>query len=200
MAQWFSEYGYLVAVFFVVLVVFVIVLNKAAKAYSKHFNTVNEQKKQLEYMTNLKNKYRNITADELSECSDDEILEGFALLTQIDMQKSDDMEEFFRTLPKEKQFIYVLDVFVQDGSAKEFYTQNGEILTDIILDALNAIGMNDFANKLSAIAKMYNKDDESTSFDSDTIDKFDREINAECILGEIKSKSASFIKENFNLL
>ena len=33
MSEWFSEYGYLVAVFFVVLVVFVVVLNKAAKAY-----------------------------------------------------------------------------------------------------------------------------------------------------------------------
>ncbi len=200
MAEWFSEYGYLIAVFFVVLVAFVVVLNKAAKAYSKHFNTVNEQKKQLEYMTNLKNKYRNITSDELQKCSDDEILEGLALLTQIDMQKCDDMESYFRNLPKEKQYIYVLDVFVSDGSVKEFYTQNGEILTDIIIDALNAIGMIDFADKLSSVAKMYNKDDESISFDSNTIDKFDAEINAMCILDEIKGKSAIFIKENFNLL
>jgi uncharacterized membrane protein len=200
MTEWFSEHGYLIGVFVLVVIVFIVVLNRAAKAYSKHFNTINEQKKQLEYMTNLKNKYRNITAEELSECRDGEILEGFALLTQIEMQKSDDMEDYFRTLPKEKQYIYVLDVFAEDGSAKEFYTQNGEILTDIILDALNAIGMEDFANKLSAIQKMYNKDDESTSFDSAAVDKFDQEINSECILDEIKRKSAEFIKENFNLL
>lgn len=200
MAEWFSEHGYLIGVFVLVLVVFIIVLNRAAKAYSKHFNSVNEQKKQLEYLTNLKNKYRNITVQELAECSDDEILEGFALLTQIDMQKNDDMESFFRTLPKEKQYIYVLDVFVQDGSAKEFYSQNGEILTDIILDALCAIGMKDFADKLSAIQKMYNKDDESVSFDSEAIEKFDQEINTLCVLSEIKHNSAEYIKENFNLL
>ena len=200
MAEWFSEHGYLIGVFVLVMIVFIIVLNKAAKAYSKHFNTINEQKKQLEYMTNLKNKYRNITAEELENCSDDEISEGFALLTQIDMQKSDDMESFFRSLPKEKQYIYVLDVFTQDGSAKEFYTQNGEILTDIILDALCAVGMNDFAHKLSLIGKMYSKDDESTSYNSDTIDKFDEEINTMCVLDEIKGKTALFIKENFNLL
>ena len=200
MAEWFSEHGYLIGVFVLVLVVFIIVLNRAAKAYSKHFNSVNEQKKQLEYLTNLKNKYRNITVQELAECSDDEILEGFALLTQIDMQKNDDMESFFRTLPKEKQYIYVLDVFVQDGSAKEFYSQNGEILTDIILDALCAIGMKGFADKLSAIQKMYNKDDESVSFDSEAIEKFDLEINTMCVLSEIKHNSAEYIKENFNLL
>ena len=200
MSEWFSQYGYLVAVFFVVLVVFVVVLNKAAKAYSKHFNTVNEQKKQLEYMTNLKNKYRNITAEELSECSEEEILEGFALLSQIEMQKSDDMEGFFRTLPKIKQFIYVLDVFVQDESAEIFFNQNGEILTDIIIDAIKEIGMNDFAGELSEIAKMYNKDDESVSFSKQTVENFDKTLNEKGILKDIKVNSARYIKENFNLL
>ena len=200
MSEWFSQYGYLVAVFFVVLVVFVVVLNKAAKAYSKHFNTVNEQKKQLEYMTNLKNKYRNITAEELSECSEEEILEGFALLSQIEMQKSDDMEGFFRTLPKIKQFIYVLDVFVQDESAEIFFSQNGEILTDIIIDAIKEIGMNDFAGQLSEIAKMYNKDDESVSFNKQTVENFDKTLNEKGILKDIKVNSARYIKENFNLL
>ncbi len=200
MSEWFSQYGYLIGVFVIVSVVFIIVLNKAAKAYSKHFNTVNEQKKQLEYLTNLKNKYRNITAQELDNCSDDEISEGFALLTQVEMQKCDDMEAYFRRLPKEKQYIYVLDVFTQDGSAKEFYSQNGEILTDIIIDALKAIGMGDFADKLSQIAKMYNKDDESVSFSSETIDKFDEEINTMCVLSEIRHKTAEYIKANFNLL
>ena len=200
MSEWFSQYGYLVAVFFVVLVVFVVVLNKAAKAYSKHFNTVNEQKKQLEYMTDLKNKYRNITAEELSGCSEEEILEGFALLSQIEMQKSDDMEGFFRTLPKIKQFIYVLDVFVQDESAEIFFSQNGEILTDIIIDAIKEIGMNDFAGELSEIAKMYNKDDESISFSKQTVENFDKTLNEKGILKDIKVNSARYIKENFNLL
>ena len=200
MSEWFSQYGYLVAVFFVVLVVFVVVLNKAAKAYSKHFNTVNEQKKQLEYMTDLKNKYRNITAEELSECSEEEILEGFALLSQIEMQKSDDMEALFRTLPKIKQFIYVLDVFVQDESAEIFFSQNGEILTDIIIDAIKEIGMNDFAGQLSEIAKMYNKDDESVSFNKQTVENFDKTLNEKGILKDIKVNSARYIKENFNLL
>ncbi len=200
MREWFSEYGYLVAVFFIVLVAFVVVLNKAAKAYSKHFSTVNEQKKQLEYLTNLKNKFRSITLEELSQCSDSEILEGFALLTQIEMQKSDDMEAYFRGLPKEKQYIYALDVFAEDAGAEVFYSQNGEILTNIIVDALKAVGMSDFADKLSEIGKMYNKDDESVSYSREIVEKFDQEINTMCVLDEIRHSSAEYIKENFNLL
>ena len=200
MSEWFSQYGYLIGVFALVLVAFIIVLNRAAKAYGKHFNTVNEQKKQLEYLTNLKNKYRNITADELSECADEEVLEGFALLTQVEMQKSDDMEAYFRTLPKIKQYIYVLDVFTQDESAEVFFSQNGEILTDIIVDAVNEIGMKDFAKELASIAKMYNKDDESVSFDKTLIEKFDKTLNEKGFLTQIKVNSAKYIRENFNLL
>ena len=200
MGQWFSEHGYLVAVFVVVLVVFIVVLNRAAKAYSKHYNTVNAQKKQLEELTALKNKYRNITAEELAQCNQEEVMEGFALLTQIDMQKSDDMEAFFAALPIEKKYIYVLDVFVSDSSAEVFFGQNGEILTDIILDALKAIGMNDFASELSEIAKMYNKDDESVSFSKKAIEEFDKTLNESGILTQIKVNCARYISENFNLL
>ncbi len=200
MSQWFSEHGYLIGVFVLVVVLFIVVLNRAAKAYSKHFNTVNEQKKQLEYLTNLKNKFRNITAEELAECDDGEVLEGFALLTQIEMQKSDDMEAFFHSLPKEKQYIYALDVFTHDGGAEVFFGENGEILTSIILDALYTIGMNSFADELVEIAKMYNKDDESVSFDKNKIENFDKTLNEKDILTQIKVNSAKYIRENFNLL
>ena len=200
MSQWFSEHGYLIGVFALVVIVFIVVLNFAAKAYSKHYNTLNEQKKMLEHMTALKNKYKNITAEELSSCSEDEILEGFALVYQSEIQKCDDMEAYFSTLPKEKQFVYVLDVFVGDEGAEVFYSQNGEILTDIIIDALKAIGMNDFADKLSEIHKMYDKDDESTSFDREKVENFDKSLNESDVLTQIKVNSAKYIKENLNLL
>lgn len=200
MSQWFSEHGYLIGVFALVVIVFIVVLNFAAKAYSKHYNTLNEQKKMLEHMTALKNKYKNITAEELSSCSEDEILEGFALVYQSEIQKCDDMEAYFSTLPKEKQFVYVLDVFVGDEGSEMFYSQNGEILTDIILDALKAIGMNDFADKLSEIHKMYDKDDESTSFDREKVENFDKSLNESDVLTQIKVNSAKYIKENLNLL
>ena len=200
MSQWFSEHGYLIGVFALVVIVFIVVLNFAAKAYSKHYNTLNEQKKMLEHMTALKNKYKNITAEELSTCSEDEILEGFALVYQSEIQKCEDMEAYFSTLPKEKQFVYVLDVFVGDEGSEVFYSQNGEILTDIILDALKAIGMNDFADKLSEIHKMYDKDDESTSFDREKVENFDKSLNESDVLTQIKVNSAKYIKENLNLL
>lgn len=200
MSQWFSEYGYLIGIFILVVIVFIVVLNRAAKAYSKHYNTLNEQKKLLEHMTALKNKYKNITPEELSLCSDSEILEGFATVYQAEIQKCDDMEAAFLSMTREKQYIYVLDVFVNDGSVGLFYSQNGEILTGIILEALRAIGMNDFAEKLFDIQKMYDKDDESISFSQNKIEDFDKSLNEKGVLTQIKVNSAKYIRENLNLL
>ena len=81
-----------------------------------------------------------------------------------------------------------------------FFSQNGEILTDIIIDALKEIGMIAFADELAVIAKMYNKDDESVSFDKDKIENFDKTLNERDVLTQIKVNSAKFIRENFNLL
>ena len=60
--------------------------------------------------------------------------------------------------------------------------------------------MGTFADELSSVAKMYNKDDESVSFDKQAIEKFDKTLNDNEILSNIKVNSAKYIIENFNLL
>ena len=198
--QWLSQYGYLIIVFVVLLVAFVFLFIKAAGAYSKHNKSYKAQEAEIKRLTALKEKYRNATLSDLETYDEAEILEGTALLYQIALQKSDDMEEAFRNLSQEKKFVYVLDVFTQDASAGEFFSQNSEILTSIICDALYAIGMNDFSSSLSSVAKMYDKDDEEVSFDEKLVENFDKTIEEGNILTEIKLFSAKYIKENYDIL
>ena len=119
---------------------------------------------------------------------------------QINFANATAQYNYFNSLPKEKKYIYTLDVFTQDGSAEVFFGENGEILTSIICDALRTIGMNSFADELFDIAKMYNKDDESVSFDKDRIENFDKTLNERDVLTQIKVNSAKYIRENLNLL
>ncbi|MBQ4349586.1 MAG: hypothetical protein IJC79_08240 [Clostridia bacterium] len=198
--QWLSQYGYLIIVFIVLLAVFAFVFMKAVSAYSKHNKTYKAQEAELKRLTALKEKYKNATLDMLETYDESEISEGMALLYQIALQKSDDMEEAFRAMPKEKQYVYVLDVFTQDGSAGEFFTQNSEILTSIIVEALNAIGMTAFASELSVFAKMFDKDDEDVSYSTAAIEKFDKMMQEKDILAKIKLSSSKYIKENYDIL
>ncbi len=198
--QWLSQYGYLIIVFVVLLVAFVFIFMKAVSAYSNHNKTYKAQEAEIKRLTALKDKYRNATLAEIETYDESEILEGTALLYQIALQKSEDMEGDFNALTKEKQYVYVLDVFTQDGSAGEFYSQNSEILTSIIGEALTAIGMADFANELSSFAKMYDKNDEEVSFSEKAIENFDSNMQEKDVLAKIKLASAKYIKENYDIL
>lgn len=198
--EWLSQYGYLIIVFVVLAAAFVFLFIKAVSAYSNHNKSYKAQEAQLKRLTALKEKYRAASAEDLAAFDQEEILEGTALLYQIALQKSEDMEEAFRALSKEKQLVYVLDVFTEDASAGEFFSQNSEILTDIILEALNEIGMTDFAEKLSVIAKMYDKDNEEVSFNEKALEDFDKMMSDKNILTEIKLNSAKYITENYDIL
>lgn len=198
--QWLSQYGYLIAVFVVVLIAFVLVFTKAVQAYSKHNKIFKSQENEIKRLTAIKDKYKNVTLDEISSYDKNEILEGMALIYQIKLQKSEDMEKAFQSLNEEKQFIYTLDVFTQDASAGEFYSQNSEILTSIICPALSAIGMEEFSCELSKFAKMYDNNNEDVSFSKQAIENFDKKMQQEDILAKIKLASAKYIIENFEKL
>lgn len=198
--QWLTQYGYLIVVFVLALLAFVLIFMKAVKAYTSHNKTLRSQENELKRLTALKNKYKNADAQQLADFDENEILEGTALIYQIALQKSEDMEKTFLNMSKEKQYVYTLDVFVQDASAGEFYSQNSEILTDIILDALKAIGMEDFALALGEIAKMYDNSNEDISFCKQEIENFDKKMTEGDILTKIKLAGAKYIKENFEKL
>ena len=198
--EWLSQYGYLIIVFIVLTVAFAFLFIKSVSAYSNHNKSYKAQEAQLKRLTALKEKYRNATAEDLATFDQKEVLEGTALLYQIALQKSDDMEAAFRALSKEKQLVYVLDVFTEDASAREFFSQNSEILTDIIFEALTEIGMADFARELSLIAKMYDKDNEDVSFSEKTLEDFDKMMSESNILTKIKLNSAKYIAENYDIL
>lgn len=198
--QWLSQYGYLIAVFVVVLIAFVFVFMKAVEAYSKHNKTYKNQENELKRLTALKNKYKDASNEDLATFDENEILEGTALVYQVALQKCDDMEKAFLSLNKKMQYVYTLDVFVQDASVGEFFSQNSDILTSIICDALNAIGMKDFSNDVFQVAKMYDNSNEDVSFSKVAIKDFDKKMQQGDFLTKIKLNGAKYIKENFDEL
>ena len=109
------------------------------------------------------------------------------------------MEKEFTLLSKEKRYIYILDVFVQDKSVDEFFRQNGDILRSEITAALELIGMTDFAAKIEDIRKMFDPEDEVTSLDEKKIEELDKYVRENGVLDEVRLKAAEYIKKNSQL-
>lgn len=200
MKEWFSQYGYLVVVFFVVLAIFIVVLNFAAKAYSKHMKSFRAEEAEIKRLTALKEKYKDFSEETIKSAPDEEVLEGVALIYQLFLQKKENIEEEFLNLSDEKKSIYVLDVFVSDGGVKEFFSANTDILRKRIVPALQLIGLSEDARLINEISRMYDEKDIEASLSEKRIEEIDKIIRESNLLSRIKLEGAKYIKENVELI
>lgn len=199
MLEWFKEYWYLAVIFVVVCIIASVIFYFAGKSYRKYRTSYKNQEAEIKRLIALKQKYVPLTEDAIAGSDSSETLEGVALSYQLFLQKQENMEKEFSLMSEEKRLIYILDVFVQDGSVNEFFTQNGDILRMQITKALELIGMNEFAEKLDGIRKMFDDNDMTTSWNQQEIDKMQSYVEENDVLTKIKLKGAEYIKKNSQL-
>lgn len=197
MKQWFSQYWHLVLLCAVCLAIMAIVFRFAAKAYGKYRKSYKAQEAEIKRLLALKERFVPLTQKAILESDDSQTLEGTALSIHLPLQKAENMEKEFSLLSKEKRYIYLLDVFVSDGSAAVFMKENGDILRMDICNALSLIGMEDFAEKFEPIRKMFDKNDVEVSYNESKIEEMDSFILQNDILSQIKLQGAKYIKNNY---
>ena len=198
MKEWLSEYGYLLFVLAGVCVVAAVIFFFAVRAYSKHNALFKAQEAEMKRLLALKEKYMYFTEETLSSADEGEILEGVALSYQLRLQKTEDPEKAFELLNEEKQRLYVLDVFCADADVRTFFSENGKIVKDRILPALDMIGMEDFSIRLREIYDMYDENNEKISFSESKLEDMNVYISDRDILTRIKAEGAKYIKNNFS--
>lgn len=196
MSEWFSQYWYLVIIFFVVLAATVFGMVKASEAYKKHNKLFHEEEEKLRHLTELKKKFVPLTRDVIDTADDSELLEGVALFYQLDMQKEIDMTAAFERLPIEVRYIYTLDIFVSEGAVvSEFYRNNGKELKSLIVPAMEAIGETAAAKLCGSLYSMFDEDSEVSvdkALIAETDERFANEFDAE----RFKLNAARYIREN----
>lgn len=199
MAEWFKEYWYLALIFVVACIVAAVLFRMAGKSYKAYRTSYKNQEAEIKRLIALKEKYVPLTEKAIAESENGETLEGVALSYQLFLQKQEDMEKEFSLLSEEKRYIYILDVFVQDKSVLEFFKENGDILRNEITKALILIGMNDFADRIEHVRRMFDSEDETTSYNEKEIALLQQYVDENGIIKTIKTESAVFIKKNFQL-
>ncbi len=197
MKEWLSEYGYLIIVFIVVLIIFIFLLNKAAKAYSKHVSSYKAQEAEIKRLTALKEKYADFTLETLTSANKEEVLEGVTLIYQLYLQKQEKMEDEFLKFNPEAQNIYVLDVFVEDASLITFFSENTDILRSRIVPALQMIGFSEESKAVQKIWQMYDLNCEEASLNEKEIENIDKSVISDEFLTRIKLQAAEYIINNF---
>ena len=199
MAEWFEQYWYLAVIFVVVCIIAAVIFYFAGRSYKAYRTSYKNQEAEIKRLIALKERFVPLTEKAILESNSSETLEGTALSYQLYLQKQEDMEKEFALLSEAKRYIYILDVFVQDKSVADFFRENGDILRMEITKALSFIGMTEFAESIEKIRRMFDVDDENTSFNEAEIEKLQAYIDENDILTKVKLESAEYIKKNFQL-
>ncbi len=199
MADWFKEYWYLAVIFVAVCIVAAIIFYFAGKSYKRYRTSYRNQEAEIKRLIALKERYVPLTEKAIAESDSSETMEGVALSYQLFLQKKENMEEEFMLLSREKRYIYILDVFAQEKSVRDFFSENGDILRMEITNALLLIGMDSFAAKVERVRRMYDNNDTTTSWNQAEIDSLQSFVDEQDILSQIKLAGAEYIKKNSQL-
>lgn len=200
MSEWFSQYWYLVIVFFIVLAVTVFGMYKASEAYKKHNKLFHEEEEKMKRLAELKQKFVPLTKEAIDSGNDQELLEGVALAYQLQLQKEIDMTAAFEKLPIEARYVYTLDIFVSEGAVVSgFYRNNGKELKSLIVPAMKAIGESDSAKLCSSLYSMFDEDSE-VSVDREKIAETDEKFKVVFDSDRFMSNAAKFIRANIDKL
>ncbi len=199
--EWLQDSWWLLPVFALVCIIFAVGLYFAVKSTAAHNKTVKAYMAEIEELTRLKDKYKDITADDLVAAPDEEVLAGVNAVYQSVLSKAEtDTEalEAFDKFSDAQKNLYTLQIFLEDGGATEFFSKNADMLVFRLIPALDMIGMSGFGEKLADIVKMHDKDDETVSYEKSKIVKIDEYVEEHDILTEIKLKASKYIKDNFD--
>lgn len=196
MSEWFSQYWYLVIVFFIVLAATIFGMVKASDAYKKHNKLFHEEEEKIKRLTELKQNFVPLTKEAIDTGSDQDLLEGVALAYQLKIQKEIDMTAAFEKLPIEARYIYTLDIFVSEGAVVSgFYRNNGRELKSLIVPAMKAIDENSAAEICGVLYAMFDEDSEVSvdrALIAETDEKFATVFDAE----SFKRNAARYVRDN----
>lgn len=196
MVQWFSQYWQYALGLAASTAVLAVVLRMAVRSYKAYYKRYRDEEAEIKRLVKLKEEYGELTKQAIESGSSEELLQGVALSYQLKLQKKEDMTAEFEKMEKPKQYIYALDVFISDKTLRTFFKENGKELTDIIVPALEMIGLDEEAKTTEQIRLMHDEKDESVSFDESRIEKAQEYFDRNGFLTKIKLQGAEYIRKN----
>ena len=160
----------------IALTVFMMV--KAGKAVRKTNEEKEKLKKRLDRMKMLKERYENITQEQIENDGSEMLMEGVAANIQFKLEKTDDMNGEFLLLNEERKMVYALNYFLEEASEspREFFRNYQRPLTPYAVKAAGMFIDSVSRNNLKKLFDMYDEENDGVSFNETQADELDLEL------------------------
>lgn len=188
---------YLWALLAVLIIVAIFAWSKALKASRERRERLRKEAEIWRRDYELRQNYKTLTYEIIENADKNELLHGVAMNIQVALENEQNMDEAFKNLPKEKQFVYTLEYFDEDSkkSLSEFFKNNGEPLLSLASPALSSLGLTDISKLVSELYPMYDENSD-VSIDREKIKICDEKFSAIYNSEELLFKAADYIKQN----
>ena len=149
----------------------------------------------------LRKEFKNVDESTFSDSKDDyRLVVGMCAHIQQILEQKEDMVAAFNELSDVKKYIYAIGYVFEDSKngLSEFFRSNGEPLLSTANIAVSEIIGGRFSELFSGMFVMLDENDETTSVDSNEIEKVNGEFTGlfDCNADEIYEKVARYIREN----
>lgn len=197
-----AEYWYLWLILLGLIVLTIVVFIFASRAVSSHNKEVRKTEEEIKRLTELKNKYKDLTPELVSEAQPRELLDGVYAVLQSKIEKAENAEKEFEGFTEPQKFLYTLYYFIEDtqDSLSFFFKNNGEELKNLIVPALNSVGYTSFLTETEKLYDMYNDNNETASIDNDIIAECDKKFKNVFGENELLNKIQDYINRNIEVI
>lgn len=175
------DYLYLWVFFAVLCAITAFVFKKASKAMRLHNDGQKQVFAEIERLKTLKHQYKNAEIQAIEEADPRELLAGAYAVLQAKLEREENPDALFMSMPEPCQNAYTLSCFTEDVHTEGltfFFKNNGAILLQCAVRAFEAIGQTELAEILRAEYAMFDENNEDVSLDATQFSKFDADFRA----------------------
>lgn len=199
------DFWYLYVLLFVFIIITIIVCIKAFGAASRHSKEVNALIAKAKRNKELRDAYKELTAEIIANAPASTLFEGVALNMEAACQKTEDTNGFYERLSDGQKKVYAF--YYLASEAKEFglsafFKESSRPLTSDAVTAAKAFLNSDIYAVINEMFACYDEENETASVIPETVNKLDEEfknltndIDLFTLAGEyIKNNASAFLK------
>ncbi|MBQ3603250.1 MAG: hypothetical protein IJA02_05400 [Clostridia bacterium] len=179
MLQNMQEFWYLYIILFVLIIITVFVWKKAATAATRHKKEVNEIMAKAKRNKEIRDAYKDLTAQIIENAPAGSLFEGVALNLEAACQKAENTENFYNSMTDGQKKIYAY--YYLASEAKElklsaFFKASSRPLTSDSVDAAELFVSKEIYAVIKEMFDCYDEENETASVIPQNIDRLNEEF------------------------
>lgn len=194
-----KEFWYLYVLLGVLIIITVFVCKKAFGASSRHSKEINELLAKAKRNKELREAYKDITAQIIGSAPADSLFEGIALNMEAVCQKTENIDSFYNGLNDSRKKVYAFYYLATDAKEENlsaFFKASNQPLTNDAVEASKAILNGKVCKVISEMFDCYDENNENASATPQTVDRLNAQFNELTRELNLYSLGGEFIKKN----